>query len=145
MVNGTALISVHLQFCFQRPDVPVWIFQLKEDLCTPDGWPVMIQPVPGSEIVGSAELRKRKHQAVYRRPPSLRKNQEKRLSRFFVRQGARLYTGYANTKMRFSFASSPLSESLEQASDDQIILVNLLFMFLWLLQGRRQIRKTICC
>ena len=47
--------------------------------------------------------------------------------------------------MPFSFASSPLSESLEQASDDQIILVNLLFMFLWLLQERKLIRKTICC
>lgn len=43
MLNGTALISVHLQFCFQRPDVPVWIFQLKEDLCTPVGWPAMIR------------------------------------------------------------------------------------------------------
>lgn len=30
------------------------------------------------------------------------------------------------------------------AGDDQIILVNLLFMFLWLLQERKQIRKTIC-
>ena len=65
MLNGTALISVDLQFCFQRPDVPVWIFQLKEDLCTPVGWPVMIQPVPGSEIVGSAELRKRKHKNAF--------------------------------------------------------------------------------
>ena len=43
MLNGTALISVHLQFCFQRPDVPVWIFQVKEDLCSPVGWPVMIR------------------------------------------------------------------------------------------------------
>ena len=69
MLNGTAVISVHLQFCFQRPDVPVCIFQLKE----------------------------------------------------------------------LSLHSGRL------AGDDQIILVNLLFMFLWLLQERKQIRKTICC
>ena len=55
------------------------------------------KPIPGSEIVGPAELRKRKHE-------------NKTGGNFF-------FPAPPTLRVLFPFASSPLTESVEQASE----------------------------
>ena len=83
----------HNDFHDVKPFVLVLINQINNLVPRREPWErgcqIKTQPVPGSEIVGSAELRKRKHE---------KKN------------------GPPTVRVPFSFASSPLSESLEQAN-----------------------------
>ena len=63
-------------------------------------WSLDLLPFPGSEMVKSAELRKREH-------GKKGKKKKKRVESVFPP---------ANFSRTFHFASSPLSESLEQAT-----------------------------
>ena len=65
-------------------------------------WSLDLFPFPGSEIVKSAELRKREHG---------KKDRKKK-----KKNGRKLFSHPQTFLVPFIFASSPLSESLEQAT-----------------------------
>ena len=70
-----------------------------------------IRPVPGCDIVGSTELRKREHEKKNRR------------NSLFYRPAllfARLWPRLSHLRLPHSFAPSPLSESLERAIPDTV-------------------------